>query len=255
MKKTAIVTGGSRGIGFGIVRQLLQDGFAVVIMAVSPKSRSQDHFDLLDQDGADYHFVQGTVADPADRARCVVETLEKYGRIDVLVNNAGVAPLTRSDLLEMTEESFDRLIAINTKGTLFMTQLVARQMVRQEPVDGLRGIIVNITSISASVSSVNRGEYCISKAASAMVTTLFADRLADEGIRVYEVRPGIISTDMTSTVKEKYDSLFAQGICPLRRWGTPEDVAHAVSVFASGRLAYSTGQIIEVDGGFHIQRL
>lgn len=255
MKKTAIVTGGSRGIGFGIVRQLAQDGFAIVIMAVSPKARSQANFDLLDQSGVDYHFVQGTVADAADRARCIEETVARYGRIDLLVNNAGVAPLQRVDILDMTEESFDRVVGINTKGTLFMSQLAARQMIGQEPVGGLRGIIVNIGSMSAAVSSTSRGEYCISKAADAMVTTLFADRLADEGIRVYEVRPGIISTDMTAAVKDKYDRLFAEGICPIRRWGTPDDIAQAVSIFASGRLAYTTGQVIDVDGGFHIRRL
>lgn len=255
MKKTAIVTGGSRGIGFGIVRQLAKDGFSVAIMAVNPMSHSQENYDELARNQIDFHFVQGTVAEQADRERCIAEILDHYGRIDVLVNNAGVAPLVRADLLDMTEESFDRLITINTKGTLFMSQLAAKQMIRQEPVNGLRGIIININSISAVVSSVNRGEYCISKAANAMVTTLFADRLADERILVYEVRPGIISTDMTSTVKEKYDELFAQGISPIKRWGTPEDVANAVSVLASGKLSYTTGQYIDVDGGFHILRL
>lgn len=254
-RKVALVTGGSRGIGFGIVRQLVRDGFRVVINGVQPMSASQANFDLLEEAGAEYRFVQGSIGVAADRARIVEEAFAVWGRIDVLVNNAGVAPQMRADLLEMNEASFDRLIEINTKGTLFLTQRIARRMVAQEPVDGLRGVIVNITSISAEVSSTNRGEYCVAKAASSMVTTLFADRLAAENILVYEVRPGIIETDMTSGVRDKYDRLFADGVCPIARWGTPDDVAQAVSVFASGRLRYTTGQVLAVDGGFGIRRL
>ncbi|MEM1485907.1 3-ketoacyl-ACP reductase [Oscillospiraceae bacterium PP1C4] len=255
MAKTAIVTGGSRGIGLGIVKQLAADGFAVVIVAVSPIEQYQETFDQLTKDGVEYLYLQGSISDAADRERCIAETLKKYGRIDVLVNNAGVAPQVRADLLEMTEQSFDRVIAINTKGTMFMSQAVAKQMIKQEEIDGVRGIIVNVGSMSAEVSSTSRGEYCVSKAGIAMLTSLYADRLAGESIFVYEVRPGIIATDMTSSVKEKYDALFEQGICPIKRWGTPADVASAVSVFCSGKLRYTTGQYIDVDGGFHIKRL
>ncbi|MDR2932272.1 MAG: 3-ketoacyl-ACP reductase [Oscillospiraceae bacterium] len=255
MRKTAIVTGGSRGIGLGITKQLIEDGYAVVITAQSGAERHRDTLATLSGMGADCLYVQADISNSADRARCIAETLAAYGRIDALVNNAGVAPNERVDLLDMTEESFDRLIAVNTKGTLFMAQAAAKHMVAQEPLDGRRGVIVNVSSISATVSSTSRGEYCISKAGVSMVTTLFADRLASEGIGVYEVRPGIIATDMTAAVKEKYDALFAAGLCPVARWGTPEDVANAVSLLCSGRLSYSTGDIINVDGGFHIKRL
>ena len=165
------------------------------------------------------------------------------------MNNAGVAPLIRADLLDMTEESFDRVISVNTKGTMFLTQAVAKQMISQEPVDGRRGIIVNVSSCSAAVSSVSRGEYCISKAGVSMLTTLYADRLAAEGILVHEVRPGVIATDMTSTVTEKYDQLIQDGAFPIARWGRPEDVAKAAAFLASEDAAYITGQVIHVDGG------
>jgi NAD(P)-dependent dehydrogenase (short-subunit alcohol dehydrogenase family) len=199
--------------------------------------------------------VRCNVADAADRENLVKEAASLTGRIDVLVNNAGVAPLVRADLLEMTEESFDRVTGINLKGTLFLTQLVARQMVGQEPANGRRGAIVNVGSCSAEVSSVSRGEYCVSKAGVSMVTTLFADRLAAEGILVNEVRPGVISTDMTSTVKEKYDRLIREGTFPIPRWGQPEDVAEAVHFFCSPAMLYTTGNVLDVDGGFHIRRL
>ena len=166
-----------------------------------------------------------------------------------------MAPKVRSDLLEMTEESFDRVVGINTKGCLFLTQAVARQMIAQEPLDGRRGVIVNVSSCSAVVSSTNRGEYCVSKAGVSMLTSLFADRLAGEGILVNEVRPGVIATDMTSAVKEKYDRLIAANAFPIPRWGTPEDVAGVVSALCGGKFTYTTGNYIDVDGGFHIQRL
>jgi NAD(P)-dependent dehydrogenase (short-subunit alcohol dehydrogenase family) len=201
--------------------------------------------------------VQGDIAVPADRARLIGETVRAFGRLDLLVNNAGVAPHARADLLEAGEESFDRLYAINLKGPFFLTQLAAKQMLRQEPeAEGSRGRIVNITSISAYTASSNRGDYCMVKAGLAMMTKLFADRLAPEGINVYEIRPGIVATDMTSGVKAKYDQLILeQGITPIRRWGRPEDVGRAVRAIAEDRFPFSTGAVFDVDGGFHLHRL
>lgn len=255
MKQTAIITGGSRGIGLAIAHRLGLDGYQVVIFATKPREACQEQLKLLEEDEIDFHYVQGTLDNGEDRKWLVEEALRKYGRIDVLVNNAGVAPLVRADLLDMTEESYDRVMGINTKGTLFLTQLVAKQMLKQEVIGKKRGTIVNVGSCSAEVSSVNRGEYCISKSAVSMITTLFADRLAGEGILVHEVRPGVIRTDMTSKVQEKYDGLIADGVFPIKRWGTPEDVAGAVSAFCSDLFLYTTGNYIDVDGGFHIKRL
>jgi len=255
MKKSAIVTGGSRGIGLGIARQLAKDGYSIVILDVNPPEQYKETLDQLSAEGVDYLYIKGSITEKSDRDLCIEETVKKYGSVDVLVNNAGIATRVRADLLEMSEESFDRLIGVNTKGTMFMSQAVARQMVTQTYKDGRKGIIVNISSMSAEVSSINRGEYCVSKAGISMLTLLYADRLAGEGIFVYEVRPGIIATDMTAGVREKYDALFKQGICPINRWGTPEDIANAVSVFCSGKLLYTTGSYIDVDGGFHIKRL
>jgi len=209
----------------------------------------------LGADPARVHAVAVDLSSPDGADRLVAESVARFGRVDVLVNNAGVGPQKRADLLEMTEESFDRVISINLKANMFFTQLVAKQMMAQQPLDGRRGTIVNIGSISAFVSSVSRGEYCVSKAGVSMLTQLYADRLASEAIYVYEVRPGIIATDMTAVVREKYDALFAQGICPIGRWGMPEDVAKAVALLCSGGLPYSTGEVLNVDGGFHIRRL
>ena len=255
MKKTAIITGGTRGIGAAITRKLARQGYLVIPAATGPEEKNAEFLNSLRAAGAEVHYVRCNVADAADRESLVKEAASLTGRIDVLVNNAGVAPLVRADLLEMTEESFDRVTGINLKGTLFLTQLVARQMVGQEPVNGRRGAIVNVGSCSAEVSSVSRGEYCVSKAGVSMVTTLFADRLAGEGITVNEVRPGVIATDMTGAVKEKYDNLIAQGLFPIARWGRPEDVAEMVAFFCSEAVSYTTGNYVDVDGGFHIKRL
>jgi len=181
--------------------------------------------------------------------------VQRFGGIHVLVNNAGVAPTVRNDLLEMTEESFDRVIGINTKGTMFLTQAVAKQMLKQDIAGKKRGTIINISSCSAEVSSTSRGEYCVSKAGMSMLTKLYADRLASEGILVHEIRPGIIETDMTSKVREKYDKMIENGVFPIARWGTGEDIAMAVSAFAGDSFLYTTGNYIDVDGGFHIKRL
>lgn len=255
MKKTAIITGSSRGIGFAIARQLGLDGNRIVMVATGAQEKNQTALDELEALDVECMYVQANIGSHEDRLKIVRETVEKFERIDILVNNAGVAPLVRADLLDMTEESFDRVISVNTKGTMFLTQAVAKQMISQEPVDGRRGIIVNVSSCSAAVSSVSRGEYCISKAGVSMLTTLYADRLAAEGILVHEVRPGVIATDMTSTVTEKYDQLIQDGAFPIARWGRPEDVANVVSAFCSDKFQYTTGNYIDVDGGFHISRL
>ena len=255
MEKAAIVTGASRGIGYAIARRLGLDGYSIVMLATGAQEKYEEALGELTKLGIRWHYVQGSIASAEDRKRLLEETLRVFGRVDVLVNNAGVAPLERKDLLEMEEESFDRVMGINTKGTLFLTQLVAKQMLKQEQTGKKRGTIINIGSCSAEVSSVSRGEYCISKAGVAMITRLFADRLAPEGILVHEIRPGVIATDMTGAVKEKYDAMIEEGAFPIRRWGTPEDVADAVSVFCSDQILYTTGSYLDVDGGFHIRRL
>ena len=239
--KVAIVTGAASGIGLATAKKLLENGVRVVGM-----SRRASMEDL----GERFTYVTGDVGNSADRNRLVDTAVQKYGRVDILVNVAGVAPKVRADLLEMTEESYDYVMNINTKGMLFLTQRVAKEMIRQGS-----GSIVNISSMSAYTSSVNRGEYCISKAGASMITTLFADRLAQYGITVNEVRPGIIATDMTAKVRGKYDALIEGGLLPISRWGEPEDIADAVWALCSGALPYVTGQSLDVDGGFHLRRL
>ena len=255
MKKVAIVTGSSRGIGYAIVRRLGRDGFRVVVSATGPQEKYEQALAGLTADGIEWRYIRCDIADHDSRLHLIEETVRQFGRIDVLVNNAGVAPKVRADLLEMTEESFERVVGTNTKGNLFLTQAAAKQMLRQEPIGKKRGTIINISSCSAEVSSVSRGEYCVSKAGVSMLTTLFADRLAGEGILVNEIRPGVIATDMTSAVTGKYDKLIADGAFPIARWGTPEDIANAVSAFANDDFLYTTGSYLDVDGGFHIKRL
>lgn len=245
MKKTAIVTGVASGIGRACAEKLLAEGVAVVGM-----SRRQRMEEPL---AGDFTYVSGDIASGEDRKRLVDTALRIHGHIDILVNVAGVAPKVRADLLTMTEESYDYVMDINTKGTLFLTQLAANAMLKNPGEQ--KGSIVNISSMSAYTSSVNRGEYCVSKAGVSMITRLFADRLAEYGIPVNEVRPGIIATDMTAKVQEKYDNLIDGGLLPISRWGKPEDIASAVWVLCSGALPYVTGQSIDVDGGFHIRRL
>ena len=245
MKKVALVTGAASGIGLASVKKLLSEGIAVVGL-----SRRTEMSEVPE---GEFTYVSGDVAVAADRNRFVDTALEKYGHIDILVNVAGVAPKVRADLLTMTEESYDYVMNINTRGMLFLTQRVANEMIKNEGEQ--KGSIVNISSLSAYTSSVNRGEYCISKAGVSMITTLFADRLAEYGIPVNEIRPGIIATDMTSKVQEKYDRLIDGGLLPIKRWGQPEDIAAAVWALCSGALPYMTGQSLDIDGGFHIRRL
>ena len=255
MKKVAIVTGSSRGIGYAIARRLGRDGFRVIVSATGPQEKYEQALAGLTADGTEWRYIRCDIADHDSRLHLIEETVRQFWRIDVLVNNAGVAPKVRADLLDMTEESFDRVVGTNTKGNLFLTQAAAKQRLRQELIGKKRGTIINISSCSAEVSSVSRGEYCVSKAGVSMLTTLFADRLAGEGILVNEIRPGVIATDMTSAVTGKYDKLIADGAFPIARWGTPEDIANAVSAFANDDFLYTTGSYLDVDGGFHIKRL
>ena len=242
--KVAIVTGVAGGIGKASALALIKKGYHIVGMG----RRSVP--DLADFEAGSITYVSGDVAVTEDRER-LVETAISKGEVSVLVNVAGVAPRVRNDLLEMTEESYDYVMGINTKGTLFLTQAVANQMIKQ----GRGGSIVNISSCSEYTSSTNRGEYCISKAGVGMITKLFADRLAGEGILVNEICPGIIETDMTAGVKEKYDRLIENGLVPLGRWGRPEDIAKAVVSLCDGTLGYMTGGTLILDGGMHIRRL
>lgn len=250
-QKVAIITGASRGIGYGIAQKLIGLGYVICIMDLRSEEDARENLAALAQRGEVYYHC-GSTTSQADRDAFVDEVLARYGRIDVLVNNAGVAPRVRQDLLSATEESFDFVVGVNVKGTMFLTQRVAREMLKQEKNEkGVRAIIVNISSFSATVSSPNRPEYCISKAGVSMLTKLFADRLAGEGVYVYEVQPGVIRTDMTATVQEKYNRLIFEGSeFPIKRWGLPEDIANAVAVFTEGGLTYTTGQVIYVDGGY-----
>lgn len=245
MKKVALVTGVAGGIGFATAEKLLGNGVAVVgmdILLEMPKELE-----------GEFTYVKGDLSKKEDRENYVNTAMEKYGRIDILVNVAGVAPKVRNDILEMTEESYDFVMNINTKGTMFLTQLVANLMIKNEGEN--KGSIVNISSMSGYTSSTSRGEYCISKAGVTMITTLFADRLAEYGITVNEIRPGIIATGMTDKVKAKYDALIDGGLLPIKRWGQPQDIASAVWTLVNGSLPYVTGQSVDVDGGFHIRRL
>ena len=254
--RVAIVTGGSRGIGRGITLGLAQAGWKVVFSYNTNTAAADEVVAALGVLGESGLAVQADVSKSADRERLVNAALDSFGGVDLLVNNAGMAPRQRADLLEMSEASYDEVMETNLKGPFFLAQRVARVMVEQV-VSGATFIprIINIGSISAYTSSPNRGEYCLSKAGMGMMTALLADRLAEDGILVYEVRPGIIETDMTAVVKEKYDRMIEGGLLPLRRWGTPEDVARAVVALAEGALPYSTGEVINVDGGFHLRRL
>ena len=253
-RAVAIVTGASRGIGRAIAIELAKLGYDLVINRVKQEPpQTQKEVEEL---GAQCEFVQADIACAEDRSRLVASTKSRFGKCDLLVNNAGVAPLKRLDILEATEESFDRVMGINLKGPYFLTQLVANWMIEQKKQNPQRSFrIVNISSISAYASSPSRGEYCISKAGMSMMTRLYADRLAEYNIGVFEISPGIIATDMTSAAKEKYDKLIADGLTPIKRWGQPEDVAKAVGAIAEGRLDFCTGQVINVDGGFHLKRL
>ncbi|GHS86218.1 3-ketoacyl-ACP reductase [Synergistales bacterium] len=256
--KTAFVTGSSRGIGYGILKKFAENGYRVIMSGSSGEERASGNLQALRDAGHDVFYVRCDISNHSDRRAAFGLISDKYGRIDVLVNNAGIAPAVRLNILETTEESFDRVLGTNLKGTFFMSQIFANGMIewKKAASDDYRPRIVNISSMSAYTSSVNRGEYCIAKAGISMVTTLFADMLSFYGIPVFEVRPGIIQTDMTSAVQAKYDKFILEdGGLPTARWGKPEDVANAVFALSGGAFDYGTGQVVNVDGGFHIRRL
>ena len=256
MHPVALITGGTRGIGLGIARCLAQEGYALALNGVRPPDAVRAVLEELRQSGRPVEYFQADISQPEQRQQLVQAVRERFGRLNVLVNNAGVSPQVRADILEAGEESFERLIRINLQAPYFLTQAVARWMIEQKQASvDFSACIVFITSISATVASVNRGDYCISKAGLSMAAQLWAVRLAEFGIPVYEVRPGIIRTDMTAPVQERYDRLIAQGLTLQPRWGTPDDVGKAVAMLVRGDLPYSTGAVIMVDGGLTVPRL
>ena len=254
-RRQALVTGGGRGIGRGIVLALAAEGWHVAINFRSNREAAEAAAAAARAAGGEATLVPGNIAEPADRAAVAEATLEACGSLDLLVNNAGMAPRQRMDLLEMGEASYDEVMDVNLKGPLFLTQTLARHMVGRVDSGGRPGQIVNIGSISGFTSSSNRSEYCISKAGMTMMTALLADGLSPWGINVYEIQPGMIETDMTRGVKARYDALIEDGLTPIPRWGQPEDIGKAVAAIAGGALPFSTGEVIRVDGGFHMHRL
>lgn len=256
MAEVAFITGGTRGIGLGIARRLASEGYDLAINGVRDEGSVQAVLDELRALTNRVVYCQGDVSDLTSHERMLEGALEGLGKLNVLVNNAGVAPLQRADVLDMSEESWDRVMGINLKGNVFLAQRLANYFLEQRQVDAeFPACVININSVSATMVSVNRAEYCVSKAGLAMATQLFAVRLGAERIPVYEVRPGITRSDMTAAVEEKYDRLIADGLCPQPRWGEPEDVAKAVLALAKGEFAYSSGQVFMVDGGLTLQRL
>ena len=254
--RVALVTGASRGIGRAIALALADIHFDVLLNYVSSHQTALSLKKEIEQRGVRAEIFQADISRLEDHHRLIQFLTECFGRIDVLVNNAGVAPKVREDLLKTSPESFDRLMATNLRGPFFLTQQIALWMIQlKESISGYSPCVVNISSISAYTSSPSRAEYCISKAGVAMMSLLYADRLAEYGISVFEVRPGIIQTDMTVGVRDKYDKLIAEGLTPIRRWGQPEDVGKAVAAIVQGFFPYSTGEVINVDGGFHMRRL
>lgn len=259
-RRVALVTGASRGIGRAIAIELARVNYDVMINYASNHAAAEEACAEVRSVAAEIRVeaCRANVAEPAERENLLKQTREQFGRLDLLVNNAGVAPSQRVDLLDATVESFDRVVGTNLKGPYFLTQAAARWMIEQRAAgapENYSPAIVNITSVSAYAASPERGDYCVSKAGLSMMTKLFAARLASEGIRVYEIRPGVISTDMTAAVKDKYDRLIDAGLTPIKRWGTPEDVGRAVVAIAGDLLPFSTGEVINVDGGFHLRRL
>ena len=255
-RKVALITGGSRGIGLGIAQCLAGEGCDLAINGVREQAAVEQTLAGLRQTGRQVIYCRGDVADPDDRHSILEQVESKFARLDVLVNNAGITSLGRKDILEADESSFDHVFAINLKGPFFLTQAAANWMIRQREANpDFAGCVVNVSSISAVVASPSRGDYCMTKAAIAMATQLWAVRLAEFDIAVYEIRPGIIESDMTKPVKEKYDQLIGEGLMLQPRWGTPTDVGKAVASLVRGDLAYATGQVLTVDGGLTVQRL
>jgi len=256
MKRSALITGGSRGIGLGIAKELAGEGIDLAINGMRPEQQVTGVLDELREGGSKVIYCQGDVSQKSDRDAMLDKIRKEFGQLHFLINNAGVAPKERKDLLEATEESFEHVLLSNLQGPYFLSQAVARWLVEQKKADeNYFGSIINITSISATVASVNRGEYCVSKAGMAMMTKLFAVRLGEFNIPVYEVRPGVIKTDMTAKVKEKYDKLFREGLAVQSRWGQPSDIGKIVLAMVQGLLPYSTGEVIMADGGLTLPRL
>ena len=256
MKKVALITGGARGIGFGIAQALARSGCDLVLCGMRPLEAAEEAITQLRSSGAEVLYVRANIADTIARRDLIEAVRSRFGRINLLINNAGIGPKIRADILDATEESFDEVLGTNLRGPYFLTQSVAKWMIEQRNADPtFWGSVVNVSSISADVASINRGEYCISKAGVAMATRLWATRLGEFNIPVYEVRPGIIKTDMTSGVAAKYDQLLTSGLTVQPRWGTPEDVGLAVAALARGDFPYSSGSVFMVDGGLSVQRL
>jgi len=254
--KVALITGGARGIGLGISRQLAAAGWNLVLNGVRPVSDVQAVLDELAQNSVGVEYVAGDISVAADRQRLVSRTMERFGQITSLINNAGITSQGRKDLLEADEESFDRVVDVNLKGPYFLTQVVARQMARQfEGNRDFRGSVVFVSSVSGEVVSTNRGDYCLTKAALGMATKLWAARLAEFGVDVFEVRPGVIRSDMTAGVEEKYDRLISGGLTLQKRWGEADDVGKAVRMLVEGGIPYATGQVLRIDGGMTIQTM
>lgn len=256
MKYVALITGGSRGIGLGIAHALVKEGYRVAINGVRPIQKVVETLNDLKADGGEVVYCQGDIGNPDERKKIVEEIKNQWGNLNVLVNNAGIAPKERKDILEADEKSYDRLMNVNLKGPYFLTQQVANWMIKQKIKNPKNPFtIINISSVSATTASVNRGDYCISKAGISMATKLWAARLGEFDIPVYEVQPGVIRTDMTKGVIEKYDKLIAEGLTIQKRWGNPEDLGKTVVALASGMIPYATGQVIKTDGGMTIQTL
>jgi NAD(P)-dependent dehydrogenase (short-subunit alcohol dehydrogenase family) len=255
-ERVALVTGSTRGIGKAIAIRLAQEGYAVAMNSRQTEDAVRESIEEVRTFGQPVLYLQGDIAQPGDRQAMVETLMQEFGRIDLLVNNAGVGPKVRLDILETTEESMNYVLGVNVLGTFFLSQAVAKIMLEAKSEQPeLLPLIINISSMSAYTSSLNRGEYCISKAGVSMITQLFAARLADDGIRVYEIRPGIIETELTAKVRDRYEPLIKGGITPIKRWGQPEDIAQAVVTLSSGGLLFSTGDVLNVDGGFHLRRL
>lgn len=255
MRKVALITGGTRGIGLGIARALASEGFALALNGLRPAEAVQEPLEELEGRGIDVAYFQADISLSGDRTRLVRDVLDTFGPISVLINNAGVAPTVRADILNATEESYERLMATNLMGPFFLTQAVARELIALPPEARDGACIVFITSVSAAVASVNRGDYCIAKAGLSMAARLWAVRLAEYGIPVYEVRPGIVETDMTAPVRARYDQLIEDGLLLEPRWGRPSDIGRAVAALVRGDVPYATGAVLTLDGGMTVARL
>ncbi|MDD4192097.1 MAG: 3-ketoacyl-ACP reductase [Mangrovibacterium sp.] len=256
MKKVALITGGTRGIGLGIATELAKAGFDLAVNGVRQEAEVRPVLEELSRYDVQVMYARGDVSKKYDRRQMVDAIHNRFGKINILVNNAGIAPEERKDILKATEESFEQVLHVNLQGPFFLTQLVANRMIEAKQLSPAEFCcIINVSSVSATVASVNRGEYCISKAGIAMATKLWASRLGEFDIPVYEIQPGVIQTDMTTGVREKYNRLFENGMAIQKRWGLPEDVGKVAAAMATGALPYSTGQVVLVDGGMTIQRL